>query len=431
MNNHSHIGSRPFTGNSVNYKNRQFNVGNNSYQPSYYRHNNYHGYWNGNRGRNYGSGYGPGSHLGYGLGFNSGYNGYGWGLGNGYGGGYGGYGGGYGRGYGGYRYRPLGWGLGGWGLGSLYYNSGYLGYSNPYYVSAGPTYYNYSQPIPVSYNAPVIVASNDSTSAEAVLNNAVAAFQQDDYNSALDIINQGVTQHPDDAVLHEFRSLVLFAKQDYQQSAATIHSVLAVGPGWDWTTLVGFYSNAATYTDQLRALEAFTVSNPQDSGSRFLLAYHYMTCGHPENTARELQEVVKLMPNDRVAADVLRMVMVPEPTQPDGSAPLPASEPAATATQPAPVPVETLVGNWKATRPDGSQFDLTLTKESTFTWSFSQKNQPAQAFGGTYTVEGNVLALERKDGGSLIAEVTPAGGSKFNFKMLGAPEDDKGLDFQK
>ncbi len=426
--NRSNISNRPFTGNSVNFNNRQINVGHGSYQPSYYRHNNYHGYWNGNRGNNFGSGFGYG--LGSGLlGYNSGYNGYGWGLGNGYGNGYGGYGG-YGGGYGGYRYCPFGWGLGGWGLGSLYYSSGYLGYSNPYYVNSGPTYYNYSQPIPVSYNAPVTVVENAPDSADEAFNNAVAAFRQNDYDAALDITNQGITQHPDDAVLHEFRSLVLFAKRDYQQSAGTIHSVLAVGPGWDWTTLIGLYASAPIYTDQLRDLEAFTKSNPQDAASHFLLAYHYMTCGHAEDAVRQLQVVVQLMPNDRVAADILKMIAAPLPTQPDGAL---APPPAEVATRPAvpPVAAASLVGTWKAARADGSTFDLSLTSASTFTWSFAQKGQPAQAFGGTYTVEGNVLALERKDGGSLIAEVTPAGESKFNFKMLGAPEDDKGLDFQK
>ena len=433
--NRSNIGSRPFTGNSVNFNNRQFNVGHSSYQPSYYRHNNYHGYWNGNRGNNFASGFGYGlgsSLLGYGNGYNSGY---GWGLGNGYGyGGYGGgHGGGYSLGYGGYRYRPFGWGLGGWGLGSLYYNSGYLGYSNPYYVNSGPIYYNYSQPIPVSYNAPVTVVDNAPDSADEVFSNAVAAFQQNDYDRALDITNQGITQHPDDAVLHEFRSLVLFAKRDYQQSAGTIHSVLAVGPGWDWTTLIGLYASASLYTDQLRDLEAFTKANPQDAASHFLLAYHYMTCGHQDDAVRLLQVVVQLMPNDRVAADILKMIGSPLPTQSDGAtAPL-APPPAEATARPAvpSVAAESLVGSWKAAREDGSTFDLNLTSASTFTWSFTQKGQPAQAFGGTYTVEGNVLALERKDGGSLIAEVTPAGDSKFNFKMLGAPADDLGLDFQK
>ena len=90
-----------------------------------------------------------------------------------------------------------------------------------------------------------------------------------------------------------------------------------------------------------------------------------------------------------------------------------------------------LVGPWKAARPDGSKFNLTLTNDAQFTWSFSQKDQKPQEFGGTYTVDENVLALERKDGGSLIAEVTPGGESKFNFKLVGAPGDDPGLNFSR
>jgi len=89
------------------------------------------------------------------------------------------------------------------------------------------------------------------------------------------------------------------------------------------------------------------------------------------------------------------------------------------------------VGAWKAIRDDGSKFNLTLTKDATFKWSFSPKGQVAQEFDGTYSVEENVLALERTDGGSLIAEVTPAGRTQFNFKLLGAPEDDPGLEFSR
>lgn len=445
----SRISNQPFVGNTVNFNNRDFRVGSNSYQPSYYRHSGYHGYWNGNRGYggsnvfygsrpgvsvniggfglNIGSRRGYGSNYGYGGGYGSGW---GWGLGNGYSG----YGGGYG-GYGGYGYRPLGWGMGGWGLGSLYYNSGYLGYANPYYIDSYGSYgnYNYSQPIPVSYNSSVMIADNDPNSAAEVLNNADAAFQQNDYDAALDIINKGVAQYPDDAVLHEFRSLVLFARQDYQQSAATIHSVLAVGPGWDWTTLSSMYSNAAIYTEQLRTLEAFTKANPQDAASRFLLAYHYMSCGYPAAAARHLQQVVKLMPNDRVAADVLKLIAAPQPSPPEETAQQPTPQPPQEPARPAAPPVDpaTLVGTWKAARADGSKFDLTLTNDAKFTWSFTQKGQAAQAFGGTYSVEGNVLALERKDGGSLIAEVTLGGQSKFNFKLLGAPDDDPGLAFSR
>tara|TARA_R110002111_G_scaffold255157_1_gene321302 strand:+ start:97561 stop:99309 length:1749 start_codon:yes stop_codon:yes gene_type:complete len=378
--------NRQFSGNSFNYGNRNFSLGHNTYRPAYYRHSGYHGYWNNNRG--FGTGY-----YGYGSGY------------------------GYGNRYG---YRPLGWGLGGWGLGTLLYNSGYLGYSNPYYVNSGTTIYNYSQPIPVSS----VLVENDVNSTDEVMNNAVAAFQQEDYNASLDIINQGIARYPDDAVFHEFRALVLFARGDYQQAAATIHSVLAVGPGWDWTTLSSFYLDVDTYTAQLRALEAA----PQDAATRFLQAYQYLCCGHAEAAAEQLRIVVQLKPNDRVAVDMLKMLAPPQPDSQTTPAPQPT--PASNQASVTSINPETLVGTWQATRPDGSQFDLTLTKQAKFNWSFTPKNQPAQKFDGTYTVEKNVLALEGETVGSLIGEVTPGSGKSFNFKVLGAPSDDPGLNFK-
>ncbi|HQZ66500.1 MAG TPA: tetratricopeptide repeat protein, partial [Planctomycetaceae bacterium] len=445
---HANVGNHQFTGNNFHLNNRHVSLGGNHYQPSYYQHNRYHGYWNGNQGYNGVSGH---RHTGYGVGpyFGIYGNGYGWGLGYGYGHGYG-----YRRyGYGYSGYYPFGWGLGGWGLGSIYYSSGYLGYSNPYYYGYGATCYNYAQPIPVAYNNSVTVVQSspttavqgipstvDQNSAELVINNAVAAFQQNNFDAALDTIDQGITQYPTDAVLHEFRALVLFAKGDYQQAAATIHSVLAVGPGWDWNTLSSMYTNVAAYTDQLRALEAFIKLHPDDAAGHFLLSYHYLSCGHTEAAARHLKTTVALMPSDKVATDILRMIEAPDapadPANPPALPPLPVEGAANQDTQTfkpevAPVDSKTLIGSWKASRPDGSSFVLTLTEDAKFTWGFTHKDQAPQEFGGTYTVDGNVLALERKDGGALIAEITPGDPGKFNFRMFGADESDKGLDFAK
>ena len=122
----SGISHQQFVGNTVNFGNRQINLGGAGYRPAYCRHEQfYHGHWNGNYG-----------FPGYGH-----YGGYGWG--------------GPGFGYGMYGYRPFFWGLGGWGLGSLVYGSGYVGYYNPYYYNTNAfSYgYNYAQPIPVVYNA--------------------------------------------------------------------------------------------------------------------------------------------------------------------------------------------------------------------------------------------------------------------------------------
>ena len=193
--------------------------------------------------------------------------------------------------------------------------------------------------------------------------------------------------------------------------------------------LIARAGTTEVYTAQLRRLEAYVGSQPDSPDSHFLLGYHYMTCGHPDDAARSLREVVRLMPNDRVAADVLKMVAAPDPAQ-SGQAPAPVGDQAARPT-PKPIDAATLVGTWNATRPDGSRFDLNLTQDAKFTWSFAQKDQAAQKFDGAYTVEGNILALERQGGGTLVAEITPSPDGKFNFKMLGAPDDDKGLTFQK
>ena len=327
----------------------------------------------------------------------------------------------------------MGWGLGAWGLGSLAYNSGYLGYYNPYYVSGGYSGFNYSQPVPVIYSD-VPATSNDQT-ADALLDSAIAAFQQNDYDRALDIVNKGISQYPSDSVLHEFRALILFAKADYQQAASTIHSVLAVGPGWNWATLGGLYTDVAIYTRQLRALEAFARQNPDDAGSRFLLAYHYMAGDHQDAAARKLQDVVRLSPEDRVAADLLAMMTHPagSQTQPAATTEAPTQQPPATTPAQPDVSTEAidpsmLVGTWSASRDDGSQFQLVLNQDGTFQWNFTQKEMKND-FTGHYTVHGNVLALERNDGGSLVATITPGDKQEFNFKLVGAPPTDPGLDF--
>jgi hypothetical protein len=324
-----------------------------------------------------------------------------------------------------------------WGMGVSTYNSGYLGYSNPYYTggsgggagSGGG--YDYSQPIPAAASTPVPAdqAAGQTPATEAAaespedqLNPAIDAFKKGDYTSSINIVNQLLKTSPSDAVLHEFRALILFAKHDYQQAAATIHSVLAVGPGWDWTTLSSLYSDIGIYNKQFLALETFVEGHPQDGAAHFLLAYHYLTCGHPDSAAGEFKRVVELVPTDKVAADLLKMISPPmegnnQPPEPEQ--PKPSSKP---------VDAAGLAGTWKAARDDGSTFELTLAGDSNFTWKYTQQ-QKTQEFGGTYSVQGNLLVLERKDGSSMVGQMTPDGPKKFNFKLLGAPGSDPGLNF--
>ena len=88
-------------------------------------------------------------------------------------------------------------------------------------------------------------------------------------------------EFPNDPAMHEYRALVPLRAGRYQQASAAIHSILASGPGWDWTTLQSLYPDNDTYANQLAALEKAAAAKPDDPRLQFLLAYHYMTANQP------------------------------------------------------------------------------------------------------------------------------------------------------
>ena len=337
----------------------------------------------------------------------------------------------YGNGFGGYwgSNYPLGWGLAGWGLGSLWYSSGYAPYYNPYYAAmpgmAGA--YNYAQPIPVAAPAPVAgglnpAAGNLADAGNPDIDLAIEKFRAADYAGALALVDGVIRVQPSDAAAHELRGLILFAMEDYSLAAATVHSVLAVGPGWDWTTLSSLYSNIQIYTTQLEALENYVNLHPRQADARFLLAYHYMTAGHTDAAKEQLEGVVALLPSDDLAANLLRMVgggAAPPPSVPPPPAPGP---------DVAPLDPAVLVGDWHANRDDGATFELNLAADKTFTWNFTQQNQN-QSITGTYTLDKSILTLQAKNPGAMVAQVSTDGGNRFTFKPLGGPPDDPGLTF--
>ena len=259
--------------------------------------------------RRNGYGYGYGGY-GYGSPSYGGYGGYGYGY-PGYGayGGYGGYGG-----YG-YGYWP-------WLYGSSLYNWGYSRYYNPYYGYGGyglgafgypglttiivqPAVYDYSQPLSTQA-APPEPAAVDKVGTS--FDTARDAFKAGDYLKALKLTDEAIRQMPNDAALHEFRGLVLFALYRYEDAAAPLYAVLSVRPGWDWKTLVGLYPSVSVYTEQLRALETYCRLNPRSASARFVLAYLYLTQGNTDAAVDQLKRVVALQPKDTVAARLLEQL---------------------------------------------------------------------------------------------------------------------------
>jgi tetratricopeptide (TPR) repeat protein len=350
----------------------------------------------------------------------------------------------------------IGWGLGAWALGSIMYNSGYASYSNPYYVeSVGtPAYYDYSQPItviqqPDAAAASTVAAADPAVAAPAAptaqapspqvlegtthMDLARAAFQQGDYAAASREIDIAIKALPNDAALHEFRALVFFATGDYKQAASTLYAVLSAGPGWDWTTLSHMYTENTTYTDQLRKLEEYVKANAAAPDARFVLAYHYLTCGHTEAARKQYETILKLQPKDELSAQLLTLVGG-TPEAPPGAEPKatpPGAEPPAGSepTPPKDIDAAKIVGKWSAKRKDGALFSLSLSDDEKFEWGFNIRGKN-QEFGGKYFVDGAILVLERDDGSQMPGLITMAENG-FNFKLYGGAPDDPGLDFKK
>lgn len=406
--------------NNGNFNNNHFNnahVNNFNNNAWHHGYNNYwhHGYW---------PGYGP----------RWGYGGWGWGWGGGWGYPWGAF--------------ALG-GLMGWGLGSMYYNSGYGYYSNPYYGGGGTTasYLDYSQPIQVAADQtpqsqdPSATQTPPSPNVQAAMSSfdeARAAFKAGNYDVAQTKSEEALQKLPNDAALHEFRALILFARGKYKDAAAALYSVLSVGPGWDWTTLSSMYGDIDDYTKQLRALEDFVKQNPNSPDGPFVLAYQYTTCGHNEAAATQLKTVVRLLPNDQLAPQLLKMAegsaggqdqQQPQPQQPQGDPSKPPELPPE--DQGPPVDQAKLVGTWKASHGSAVAIDLTLKNDQTFTWKVNQ-NGRNNVIEGKFQVEGNLLELQQtSDGNTMVGRVRLGDKPGFNFKLVGSGPNDPGLDFAK
>jgi tetratricopeptide (TPR) repeat protein len=470
-----------FNNNSFNLNRASFtnnvNVNSNRFGGGGFGRSGYYGGWG--YGRNGYGGWGNGGwgNGGWGNGgWGWGNRGWGWG-GNGWGGGWGWGGGGWGGGWGygglglgwgglGWGWGGLGWGwggLGGWGWGNGYgwggygmglwpwlygsslYNWGYLNYYNPYYyggyglagfgypvsttVVVQPTVYDYSQPINTQATPPApSVADQVGNGFDA----ARDAFKAGDYTRALELADQAIKQMPNDAALHEFRGVVLFALHRYEDAAAPLYAVLSVGPGWDWGTFVGLYPDVGVYTEQLRALENYCNANPNSAAPRFVLAYLYLTQGHSDQALAQLKRVVALQPKDMISARLIQRLETTSTPNAGAPNPLPAAAPAAPATNLNPTSLKEgrLEGAWTAQPDPETTITLTFLDQGRFVWKVTHKGQD-RLIQGKLTTGNGLLTLAQDMGSPMVGNLMWLDESHFTFKVPGSGADDAGLSFSK
>jgi tetratricopeptide (TPR) repeat protein len=330
------------------------------------------------------------------------------------------------------------------------YDSGYYAYSNPYYTepvvlmadSGVETVIDYSQPIeqvPYTSNyssdgqevAPEEVAPPITDNGIQTLDESREAFWAGNYQQALKGANAALASAPNDPAVHEFRALVLFAQGSYREAAAALYSVLSVGPPWDWTTMSGLYDNTDAYTKQLRALEAYVDQHMDAAYGHFLLAYHYLVAGYNDETIAELKEVIRLEPSDQISANLLAMLDGSADSKTDSSTAPASGELLSASAEDAPIvqfDPEKLFGTWIAQRKGNPSIMLTLNKDQQFTWTVGQGDSKRE-MGGEFSLGGDNLALQPEGNNAMVGTVSKVTARGFNFRIIGAPPGDQGLDF--
>jgi tetratricopeptide (TPR) repeat protein len=320
----------------------------------------------------------------------------------------------------------------------MLYNWGYSNYYNPYYGSGGapvvqqPIVYDYSQPIDAQGAVPEQAVASQ---AETTFESARQAFNAGDYQRALDLVAQALKSTPNDPTLHEFRALALFALKRYDEAAAPLYAVLSVGPGWDWTTLISLYADSETYTQQLRALEAFTAQNPNSAAAHFVLAYHYLTTEHADAAVGQLRLVTTLLPKDTLSAQLIQQLEVgkQQAATAAGSQPgatTPEAPPSQTA-EASPGNEGKLEGSWTAQPNNEIKITLTFQTEGRFTWKVERQGK-SQEFAGKSSYENGILTLvQDQNSNTMVGNLRWPDQTHFTFKVIGAGPGDPGLSFSK
>jgi tetratricopeptide (TPR) repeat protein len=276
---------------------------------------------------------------------------------------------------------------------------------------------DYSRPLDLTSIPPVPEGTEQDDSTFLA---AREAYQAGNFARALSLTDLALQPYPNDPVLHEFRALCLFALGRYDEAAAVLYAVLTAGPGWDWATMIGLYSDADTYTRQLRVLEAAIRANPAVASTRFVLAYHYLVQEYLEQARQQFEQVVQLQPKDELAAQFVKLL-----TPPSEAPAVAATDPArATETagmhQPSPPPAA-LRGTWKAKPTPDLSIELTVREDGQFTWDVNANGHADSITGEADYLDG-VLTLTQAEAPDLVGKVVNLGEKQFGFELLGGPQ---------
>jgi tetratricopeptide (TPR) repeat protein len=326
-------------------------------------------------------------------------------------------------------YQPglgLGSGIPAWLIGPMVYDWRYYDYSNPFLAAVPPDALGETRAH--DYSHPIFVLAPPPT--EDLLDEALGkfqsardAFRREDYARSLQLTDEAMRLMPNDPALQQFRALALFALHRYDEAAATLYAVLAVVPGWDWTTVIGLFARPENYTRELRTLESYAGENPRSTAARFVLAYHYLSTGYVQQAADQWEQVLLGQPNDSLSAQLIPWL---RGLSPAGAASLAQNQPDPSATK----PLGKLERTWVARLTPDTSIKLSFLPRGHVVWQVSQRGSNRRIEGYSFYLRGILTVSEDQDK-ALMGTVHWQDSEHFTFKILGGGPDDPGLTFAK
>src|SRR5262249_22147206 len=130
------------------------------------------------------------------------------------------------------------------------------------------------------------------------------AFKARDYKGAVRSWRHALVDDPQNGTLVMMLAQALFGVGQYDEAAGATQQGMFLLPQEQWGVVVSnyteLYEDTQDYVDQLKALEKTVKEKPKDPALRFLVGFHYGYLSYPVEAVRELDELLKLAPQDQL-----------------------------------------------------------------------------------------------------------------------------------
>jgi len=163
--------------------------------------------------------------------------------------------------------------------------------SNPVHVSPTPA-------TPPKANASIAQVKQLATQAKL-------QFRSNQYGKAKATLDKLVKLVPNDSSAWQFRGIVSFSMGEFEGAAADVYDALRLGKAWPRTSIANLYGDyEANYAIQRSRLNESVAQKPSMQG-HFLQAYHHMVNEQFSEGKKELQNVLKLQPDEPLSKKLL------------------------------------------------------------------------------------------------------------------------------